>query len=82
MTNPFKSLIESNRIVQKYNLFERIQELKRKINEDPNSIVIFNQLAEEYNLTCQYNQAIKCYDKIIKEEIKSKPAYNNLFYAI
>ena len=42
---------------------------------------MLSQLAEKYNLTGQYKKAIESCDKILKDGIKYKPAYNNLFYA-
>ena len=62
-------------------LYKQIQVLKNKLDDDPTSIDILSQLAEKYNLLGQYKNAIKICNQILKNDMKHKIAYNNLFYA-
>ncbi|KKN10294.1 hypothetical protein LCGC14_1038100 [marine sediment metagenome] len=54
-----------------------IEALKTK----PNSIALWAQLAESYNLTGQYKNAINTCKKILVLNQNYKPVFNNLFFA-
>ena len=60
---------------------DQIDETKKKLKKEPNSIELLSQLAENYNFTNQHQKAIEYCDKILTLEENNKLAYNNIFYA-
>ena len=47
-------------------LHRDIEELKSKLMIAPNSFVVVKNLAEKYNISAQYKQAIEYCDKLLK----------------
>ena len=63
------------------NLNKIIDDYKKKLSTNPNSIELLARLAEVYNLKGQYKKSIELCEKVLKINPKYKPALNNLFFA-
>ncbi|MBA7627299.1 Beta-barrel assembly-enhancing protease [subsurface metagenome] len=63
------------------NLNKIIDDYKKKLSTNPNSIELLTRLAEVYNLKGQYKKSIELCEKVLKINPKYKPALNNLFFA-